>query len=509
MTPDQVSKLVAYLRTVGAQEPSAPANAGVAGSGLAASYFANTSLSGAPVVSRTEAVDFVWATVLGTAVPAPGVPADNWSVRWTGAVQTPESGTYQFQIIADDGIRVWINGVAVINRWTGSGNTTTLSAPIVSTAGASIPVVIEHFDGSGDSTVKLRWITPSATRYWIPVPLANLASSMPNTAPTVTLSGPANATRGTPVTLTASAADTDGSIAKVEFFDDGVLVGTRTSSPYAISWAPDTAGVHTLVARATDNLGATTNSNAVAVTATVPNVAPAVTITAPATATVGTAATLTATASDGDGTVSKVEFFDGATLIATVTSSPYSASWTPTATGSRSLTARATDNSGATTTSIAATVDVVAAPTVGGLRGSYFTNTSLSGSPVLVRKEAVTFVWASVLGTSIPGPGIPADNWSVRWSGWFQLPADGTYTLQIISDDGISVRINGQLVATRWAAGGNATYTMLTVTGKAGDRYPIEIEHFDGTGDSTVKLRWQIPNSPYWWDVPAAQLLSN
>jgi glucose/arabinose dehydrogenase len=86
------------------------------------------------------------------------------------------------------------------------------------------------------------------------------------------------------------------------------------------------------------------------------NQAPSVSLQAPATANVGSAVNLSATASDTDGTVTRVEFFDGTTSLGIDTSAPYAVSWTPATSGSRSITARATDNNGAATTSSAVTV---------------------------------------------------------------------------------------------------------------------------------------------------------
>jgi GH35 family endo-1,4-beta-xylanase len=80
--------------------------------------------------------------------------------------------------------------------------------------------------------------------------------------------------------------------------------------------------------------------------------APTVTITAPAdnaTYTVGDPITLTATASDADGSVASVKFYDGTTLLTTDNSSPYSYSWTNATTGTHTVNAVATDNSGNTT----------------------------------------------------------------------------------------------------------------------------------------------------------------
>ena len=125
---------------------------------------------------------------------------------------------------------------------------------------------------------------------------------------------------------------------------------------------------------ATDNDGAKTTSSAVAVTVGSPtNNPPTVSITAPAAGTRYTAPasiTITAAAADSGGTVSKVEFYAGTTLVGTDTSSPYSFTWSGVTAGSYSLTAVATDNANAKTTStaVAVTVDPAAYPLQGRVR---------------------------------------------------------------------------------------------------------------------------------------------
>ncbi|GAB2700206.1 hypothetical protein GCM10011495_24280 [Hymenobacter frigidus] len=90
---------------------------------------------------------------------------------------------------------------------------------------------------------------------------------------------------------------------------------------------------------------------------------PTVSLSAPATGTVGKALALSASAATASGTISKVEFFSGATKLGEDLTAPYALSFTPTAAGSLSLTARATNSAGAATTSTATTVSVAAAPT--------------------------------------------------------------------------------------------------------------------------------------------------
>ena len=88
------------------------------------------------------------------------------------------------------------------------------------------------------------------------------------------------------------------------------------------------------------------------------NVPPTVSLIAPtdnSTFTEGKSVTLSATASDFDGTVTKVDFYQGTTLISSATTAPYTATWNPVA-GSYVITAKATDNGGAVSTSQAANV---------------------------------------------------------------------------------------------------------------------------------------------------------
>jgi hypothetical protein len=90
---------------------------------------------------------------------------------------------------------------------------------------------------------------------------------------------------------------------------------------------------------------------------------PVVTLTQPsdgATFTQPATVNLAATASDADGTVTKVEFFNGAAKLGEDTSAPYSFTWSGVAAGTYTLTARATDNLGAITSSSAATITVSA-----------------------------------------------------------------------------------------------------------------------------------------------------
>ncbi len=176
-----------------------------------------------------------------------------------------------------------------------------------------------------------------------------------NQQPTVNLSAPATATTGVVVNLSATAADSDGSVARVAFYEGNTLLGEDTTAPYTWAWTPGTTGNRSLTARATDDSGATTTSTAVVVAVSAPapgtdTEAPAVSVAAPvnfATALTGNVM-LTANATDNVGVTSVELQLDGVPLGAAITAPPYSVSIDTTAhaSGQHVLRARASDAAG-------------------------------------------------------------------------------------------------------------------------------------------------------------------
>jgi hypothetical protein len=89
-----------------------------------------------------------------------------------------------------------------------------------------------------------------------------------NQVPTVSLTSPANNTAynaPASITMNATAADADGTISKVEFYNGTTLLGTDVSSPYTYTWSNVAAGTYSITAKATDNLGATQTTAVVSV----------------------------------------------------------------------------------------------------------------------------------------------------------------------------------------------------------------------------------------------------
>jgi len=125
-----------------------------------------------------------------------------------------------------------------------------------------------------------------------------------------------------------------------------------------------------------------------------------------------------------------------------------------------------------------------------GLNAEYFSNVNLSGSPVLKRVDAsVDFEWNNVS----PGPGVPAGNYSVRWSGELVAPVDGDYRLGASADGGYRIYLDGKKFIDDSAPHGTRTMTTL-VHLQAGYSYPIRMEYSQTWWEATARLLWLPPN---------------
>lgn len=128
-----------------------------------AQYFNNTSLSGTPVLTRTDygLADYWW----GSASPAPGVVnSDNFSARWT-RTQDFAAGTYKFTASGDDGMRLYVDGQLAINGWNNPGTTNNGTANITLSAGQHT-IVYEYYENGGWASTKLNFTqVPDSTAY--------------------------------------------------------------------------------------------------------------------------------------------------------------------------------------------------------------------------------------------------------------------------------------------------------------------------------------------------------
>ncbi|SDD73945.1 type IV pilus assembly protein PilY1 [Variovorax sp. CF079] len=125
---------------------------------LKGEYYNNTALSGSPTRTvAADSADHIW----GSAKPFSDINADNFAARYTGTFVAQETGTYTFRTISDDGVRLYVNDVLIINNWT-NHSTTTNDATVTLTKGSSFTVKLEYFDSGADAVIQLQWATPSS-----------------------------------------------------------------------------------------------------------------------------------------------------------------------------------------------------------------------------------------------------------------------------------------------------------------------------------------------------------
>lgn len=127
--------------------------------GLRGEYFNNLALSGPPVTTRTEAVNFDW----GATAPGAAVKADGFSVRWSGTATAPRAGNYVFETFADDGVRLWVDDRLVIDQWRDRGATLNASPVIALRANQQVKIRLEYYDNTRNAVAQLRWRLPGAS----------------------------------------------------------------------------------------------------------------------------------------------------------------------------------------------------------------------------------------------------------------------------------------------------------------------------------------------------------
>lgn len=135
------------------------------GNGLAGYFYNGIQDPAGTATARRRApvINFSW----NGASPITGVDGTNWAGMWTGKIQAESTGLYRFTTNSDDGVRVWINNVLVIDNYTYHGPTLD-SGTIALTAGVKVPIVIKYFQGSGTSVLQMYWSATGIPQQIVP-----------------------------------------------------------------------------------------------------------------------------------------------------------------------------------------------------------------------------------------------------------------------------------------------------------------------------------------------------
>lgn len=125
---------------------------GTAGAGLKGEYFDNAGFTNLKLTRTDSQVNFDW----GTGSPDPSVGADTFSVRWSGLLRVPETGDYMFSTLNSDGVRLYVNGVPVINDFTDQSTNWNDGTLVHLTEGQMVDLQMEYYENTGSAVAKLK-----------------------------------------------------------------------------------------------------------------------------------------------------------------------------------------------------------------------------------------------------------------------------------------------------------------------------------------------------------------
>ena len=137
------------------------------GTGLMAEYFSNTP-SSAPfpavaTVTKTEPIiNFNW----GMGGP-PGISVDSFKARFSGQIQSLDSGAYTFYVTSDDGYRLWVNNQLILDKWIDKSATED-TATITLSKCTKYNIKLEYYENRFTAVCILKWSGPGIVKQVIP-----------------------------------------------------------------------------------------------------------------------------------------------------------------------------------------------------------------------------------------------------------------------------------------------------------------------------------------------------
>jgi hypothetical protein len=161
------------------------------GGGVKAQYYNGMNFENLVLTRTDPQINFNWGD---PGSPDPSVANDQFSARWTGEVEAAFTETYTFYTSTDDGARLWIDGVQVVDSWIDQG-VTEHSGTIDLLAGTTYSLVMEYYENGGGAVAQLSWSSPSTPKQLIP----QAALSPPIRASAPSPSSGATGTKMTPI----------------------------------------------------------------------------------------------------------------------------------------------------------------------------------------------------------------------------------------------------------------------------------------------------------------------
>lgn len=138
--------------------------------------------------------------------PAPGMPATNYSIRWTGTITAPQTGAYQFCVTAEFRAQLFLAGTELVNASFLYGRLQ--CGTLTLTTGTTVPITIDYEHGTGNAYAQLSWIPPGANTAQI-IPSNLITPTTPTTTtPTTTQGSTTTSTQGSTTTTSTQGSTT-------------------------------------------------------------------------------------------------------------------------------------------------------------------------------------------------------------------------------------------------------------------------------------------------------------
>lgn len=494
-------------------------------------YFSNSSLSGSPVLVRTDPMlSFVW----GASAPDPALPNDGFSVRWTKEALFA-AGDYTFYARTDDGVRVWVDDNLIIDQWRDMGPTVSQGSIYLDAGWHKVQV--EYYDRIGYATAELWWAVFADFPDWKGEYFANKdllgspavvrndlkiefdwgwnapVSPLPQDGFSVRWTRSMAFVRGTYRFHTQTDDGVrlwiDGNIVidqwrtqdnvhhqadvalesglhfiRMEYFDEVALARAKfwwERLDPQVHWKGEyfdnaTLSGMPLVTRDDPDINFDWGYSSPA--AGIPNAAFSVRWTRNLTLPAGDYRFYTYT-SDGARL-----WVDGILLIDQWYESPamsHSATiYLPQ--GQHAIHMEYFNVGGPAIARLGWYQEAV----FRGWRGEYFANATLEGTPVIVRDDRqINFDWAD----GSPGPGIGQDRFSVRWTRDYNFAYAGAYTFVASTDDGVRVWVDNQLIIDKWLVRPETTDVATLYLSQGMHR--IRVEYYEESGYAVARFHWQ------------------
>jgi uncharacterized repeat protein (TIGR03806 family) len=137
---------------------------------------------------------------------------------------------------------------------------------------------------------------------------------------------------------------------------------------------------------------------------------------------------------------------------------------------------------------------------VAGLKAEYFNGRDGADLRLTRLDSSVNFAW----GEAAPFAGLDRDSFSVRWTGQIEPLLSEEYTFSTLSDDGVRLWVDGQLIIDNWT-GHAPRIDEGIITLAAGRKYNLRLDYFEAGGGAEIQLRWSSARQPLGV-VPGRQL---